>query len=140
MSVFSTESQSRDKKSLKRSLANAPVDIQGCFNDRNAILTASSHNRRRRDTTNTALRCAEFCSGKGYAVASLRNDLCICTNDLPLDRLYEGSNGTRECNMRCAGIFPDETPCRRDECCGGGDDDNPVYTVLVVGGMCICII
>ena len=105
VSVYKSGGPSQDKLSSKRTVANNNLDLQGCFDDTQNGILAQSSGRSRTDSANTALRCAEFCSGKGFAVASLRKDLCACTNDLPLNRLYEGSDGTRQCNICAARVF-----------------------------------
>ena len=133
VSVYKHAGGSRTKK---RAIQSGILEIQGCFDDTKNGIINSRAGRRRTDSANTALRCAEFCSGKGYAVASLRNDLCACNNDLPLDRLYKGTDSSKECKMRCAGVLASSAPCEREECCGGDKADNtPVYTVIVVGSM-----
>ena len=123
-------------QTMKRATQSDILEIQGCFDDKEKGIIKSGAGRRRTDSANTALRCAEFCSEKGFAVASLREDLCACNNDLPLKRLYEGIDNSKECKMRCAGVLASTAPCEREECCGGNKDDGtPVYTVIVVGGM-----
>lgn len=120
----------------KRAIQSGILEIQGCFDDKKKGILTSGAGRNRTDSANTALRCADFCKGKGYAVASLRKDLCACNNDLPLDRLYKGTDSSKECKMRCAGVLASTAPCEREECCGGDKADNtPVYTVIVVGSM-----
>ena len=71
---------------------------------------------------------------KGFPVASLRTDHCYCTNELPLRRLYEGVDNTRECNLFCSGIYGQEGRCQRDQCCGGQQTDGEqTYTVFISG-------
>ena len=79
-------------------------------------------------------RCSKFCLDKGFPVASLRTDHCYCTNALPLKRLYEGVDNTKECNLFCSGVYGKEGRCERDQCCGGQQKDGRhTYTVFIFG-------
>lgn len=123
-------------QTMKRTLESGNFEVQGCFDDEKKGIIKSQAGRERIDSANTALRCAEFCSEKGYGVVSLRYDLCACNNDLPLNRLYKDTDNSKECKMRCKGVLASTAPCEKEECCGGSKPDKtPVYTVIVVGNV-----
>lgn len=123
-------------QTMKRTIESGIFEVQGCFDDEKKGIIKSQAGRERIDSANTALRCVEFCSEKGYGVVSLRYDLCACNNDLPLNRLYKDTDNSKECKMRCKGVLASTAPCEKEECCGGSKPDKtPVYTVIVVGSM-----
>jgi hypothetical protein len=70
--------------------------------------------------------------------------MCHCTNKLPHDdnilvKPHQVRNVTmgvlaNPCHISCPGaVFA--LVCKADECCGGGDDGTPTYTVHSVGGV-----
>ncbi|XP_015766231.1 PREDICTED: uncharacterized protein LOC107345059 [Acropora digitifera] len=123
-------------QTMKRTIESGIFEVQGCFDDEKKGIIKSQAGRERIDSANTALRCVEFCSEKGYGVVSLRYDLCACNNDLPLNRLYKDTDNSKECKMRCKGVLASTAPCEKEECCGGSKPDKtPVYTVIVVGNV-----
>ncbi|XP_044175465.1 uncharacterized protein LOC114954580 [Acropora millepora] len=125
-------------QTMKRTIESGILEVQGCFDDEKEGIIKSQAGRERKDSANTALCCAEFCSEKGYGVVSLRDNLCACNNELALNRLYEGTNNSKECNMRCPGVLASTAPCEKEECCGG---DSILWrnVVLLVSCTILCL-